>query len=396
MKVLYVTLALGHGRGGHFHSLAHLVSAMTGTVEPAILTLGPGGSSVLAEHAAFRGHLPFDGRALPTLLASFNRRLEEEGTELVHFFDELSFSLLSPLARLGRRPVVLSKCGGPNPRRYPVPPALILFSRENLDWFAARRRFQGTRLALIPNRVLDEAPPRVAALPLPPDGFRLMRIGRVTSYYRDSILSSLRLAHSLAGPGMPVIRLVVVGAVESQALRTELLDEASKRGVSLTLVSEEPWIRRAASCLHEADAVIGTGRGFMEAAALGKPLLTPCLDDELPVLVTEVEYPQVFATNFSERNRLVGHDRSANRERLVRLVTDAEWRAGLGRTARTWFEQDFYVEAAPPRYLELYRQAGPMAGRSWRNLPFLVRALRRVRAAGIQARSAGISESGSS
>lgn len=118
MKVCYLITTLGHGRGGHFYDLRTTAEALSRRLECVILNVGVCASPVI-DSASVRSHNVwcngFD------VLRQSSRILAREGADVIHAFDARVVFLAGALSAMHRKPLVLTKCGGPNPKWYYPP-----------------------------------------------------------------------------------------------------------------------------------------------------------------------------------------------------------------------------------------------------------------------------------
>jgi glycosyltransferase involved in cell wall biosynthesis len=382
VKVLYVISSHESGRGGHYHSLDHISRSLADGLDARIVSIGLNESAVLLENPLYLGHLDFEWWNVLGLDRRFREVFEQFTPDLIHCFDMGSHLMLQLLPSTRGRTMVLNRCGGPNPRRRfcAVADTMIVFSRENYDWFAGNRRFRDSTLHLVPNRVRA-----VEILPLgertharPQDTFGFVRIARIGRYYERSIRQSIELVRRLRDRHR--VHLHVIGVVEDPEVLSELEDEVRRDGLPVTLITGGET-RQAARLLYLADAVIGTGRGAMEAMALGLPVLAPVQNAETPVLVSEHTFDDLFATNFSERGTVDPVRAAGAMEAIEAMITDPERYRRLAEQSAEWFDTHFSIDGARERYMEVYRMAVEKGPRPllWRNALHVVQQLKLIR-----------------
>lgn len=370
--VAYVVTSRSKGTGGHLHSLRDLTDALSGAVRGTIRCIGtapPPALNGAVMPVSFTAYRP---RHLVRILVELARDLRRQRVELVHAFDPLALKLVLPVADALGLPTVFTMCGGPTPRRdMPNVRDVILFSRENLDGLSTHPAMRDTRLRLVPNRVhavpvdarLGSARGRAlrAHLGLADDALVLLRINRMSTVYAPVMEQTMALAAALRTRGVPM-HAVLVGSPNDPALVEAL---RARTGPFTHLVTAPEFTHRAAELTPSADAVVGTGRGLMEAASAGRPLLTPIADRRFPAVLGPSNFDTLHDTNFSPRNRLAVSD-DALVETAVETLATAEGRARAGAFAREMFDTRFDVHAAVGPYLETYAQAPP---RSLLDLP---------------------------
>lgn len=361
MKIFYFISVKGHGRGGHFHSLNHIASAMGQENEVTIYTVGPGRSHILERHQFFRRHFYFNAINLFRFQKRLREEIESKQPDVIHCFDLEIFRIIKLAYKGNVRNIVLNKCGGPNPISFPVVDKLAVFSLENYDWFNSRPKFSKTCIYLIPNRVnkssiqinvFEEYKKRE-------DCFTFVRIGRIGETYQKSFIDAINLVSILKKRGIRGC-LYIIGVVES----VEILQQLKERAVDLDVefIIESRFTEKASKMLYLADAVIATGRGVMEATALGLPILTTAENSEIPVLVSEQNFQIFFGTNFSQRNFWQQYDSDLNVDAICRLITDNSQYQKASNFSKNVFSLHFDVDKGISKYVELYQK--PLANTS--------------------------------
>jgi glycosyltransferase involved in cell wall biosynthesis len=252
----------------------------------------------------------------------------------------------------------MTKAGGPNPKRFfPRADNLVLFSKENADFFAVYPKFRGAHRHHIPNRAVEiqDDPRRIAKVraTLDPNRPTFLRIARFNPHYRESLVQAVNLVKRLNADGAPC-QLVLIGTPQIPAVYGEIL---ALRDEHIHIFAEDEYTVEASQLLGLADFVVSTGRSIMEASSKGKILLTPFAGGTIPVLVTPENFQSFFETNFSPRNSLAGYDEEANYTRLRGLVADRSQAEELKNQSREWFDRHFSIHGAIDAYRTVYETA---------------------------------------
>lgn len=362
MKIGFLVSELGRGIGGHYYSLIKTAEAMASTGKQClIIGVGPGYSRLLSDSGLCYCHIECNGVNLPAALKSLIKVLRLERVDVIHAFDAYIFSLARIAAHLLGKSLVLTKCGGPNPRYFPVANTLILYTTENAHYFNSKRRYKGSTLHIIPNRAtrVSASTKRIAELriQLSKDVPVMMRIARLAPLHRESIVQAIGLTNRLNADKRRV-QLVLIGAPADPAVHEEVLSAIPPGSL---LFTDDKYTVNASELLDVADIVIATGRGVMEAASLGKVILTPCTQAGQPVLLNEDNFETAFAANFSPRAELTTQDSSMN-EKLIRDIIDQEAFCDYRSQSLAWFAEHFDIRSVIPAYdavygsLECYRE----------------------------------------
>lgn len=365
MRVLYLVTGCHTGFGGHFFSMRATAESAAQQFSVALVNLGTVASPIL-KNSRLPVHQVLWPRRAP-VPHEVVRRLDEligtEGTAVLHSFDRVAHYFSRRLSRRHGLPCVLTLCGGPNPgghwfqRYFPKARDLVVYSRENEAFFRRSVRFRRTRVHLIPNRVgeLPQDAGRILQMraAMEPGSRVLLRICRISRFHEESAHQSIALTRHLRAQGVRV-QLALVGLVQDPACFLRLRGFAGPETVFFTAPEHT---RQASAILDLADGVVGTGRSFMEGACLGKLMLAPIRDAEMPVLVTSLNWDALFERNFSARSRLPGFDTAANLADLAEALRNP---AAAGPLRKFHLEQarlHFTLDAARERYARVYAAA---------------------------------------
>lgn len=356
LKACFLIKVNGSGLGGHYRSLRATVEALSTKVDCTIVNLGVHNSPVLEGLTAPLYRVPFTGTQLLSAAWRLSAIVKRFRPDVVVSFDDTSLFFARLMRIRHKLPVVHTKCGGPNSRRYsPTADAMILYSPENREFFESRRRLARTPLHLIPNRVkaFDCNSGKVQALRghLREGIPCFVRISRICDFYEESLIQSITLIKELNVRGH-ACQLAIVGNVQSQDSLRRVREHC---GEHVRLFTDDYFTRNAIEILDAAEMVIGTGRGFMEAASRGKVMLSPLKDQRLPLLVTDENFHEVFRTNFSERGSVRDYSEEANLGNLIRAMEDSDYRKSLGRQSTAWFHRYFNAESMVDSYEEILR-----------------------------------------
>ena len=161
MKILYVisTIEQNSGNGGHYYSLKMTAEYINKKLDCAIIVIGTKESPVINQLNIKKYNLIYEKVNILNLIKIINDMknvVELENPDVIHTFDEDAFFFGSLISIICKKPHVHTKCGGGNPRiAFPKVNNLILYSRENMDYFQRSRRFNGSNIYYIPNRIGD-------------------------------------------------------------------------------------------------------------------------------------------------------------------------------------------------------------------------------------------------
>ncbi len=359
-RILYVIASRGAGTGGHHFSLRDLSARMRAVADVQIVTVANQFPPALRDvpDVTYLPHAPW---RMAQTMAALLRLCRTFRPTVIHSYDAFALQMARVLSVVLDIPLVHTQCGGPTARtNVPRAPDVIVFSEENLSGLSAHPRMAGCRLHHIASRVEPVAPDldRIAALRahlrLADGELVLMRVNRFVPAYEPVMRQTLTLAQTLRAAGLPV-RAVLLGSPNEPEVVARI---AALCAPGDTRVHDEVFTRRAAEVVALSDVVVGTGRGLMEAASLGRPLFASLAERTLPAPVAPDTVEALAGVNFSPRAVLPLDDK-ALAARAVEICADPQRRAAAGEYARHLYETRFDVGAAVPKHLAIYAQAQP-------------------------------------
>lgn len=355
MTIVYLITTVGHGKGGHFHSLNTIANAVGVTDEVHVINIGFKPSEVLNEVNYKLSFVGFNGYNFFSTYYKLKKIIKGLNPAAIHAFDVESFAFSRLLCKRKKQASFLNKCGGPNPKRYyPKSDQLILFSAENKTYFQNNLKYKDTALTLIPNRVkrveVDNDRVRQFYEKHGSAQLSLLRIARIGKHYHKSITQAINLLQWLKANGLE-IRLIIIGTIQSDAVYQAIVEDIKSKKLEQHVILEtsDLFTYNASGLLDVGDLIIGTGRNFMEASSLNKMLLVPYKDSDYPLLVTRANFKQIFDTNFSPRTQVTDYDSHENLIAIKNHLCTKE-----SDNSITWFNEYFDIEKGVEAYKNLY------------------------------------------
>jgi hypothetical protein len=145
-----------------------------------------------------------------------------------------------------------------------------------------------------------------------------------------------------------------IGTVEDELY----LQELKKHGNSNCFFFTEPeFTKNAKSLINSADAVLGTGRSFMEAAAKEKILLSPVQNSTIPALITRENFETAFYYNFSERINIENFNETFNHNQIKNIIQNKEKQKKQATFAGEIFKEFFDAKKISDKYEIVYTNA---------------------------------------
>lgn len=356
MKIMYVISVGGNGIGGHFYSLKSTVEAVGESAQCVIVNIGKAKSPVInAIDSQIHNVIYSHYNPVGTLLG-LSKIVKSEQPDVIHAFDMNSLFYVNIISHYYKKPYITTLCGGPNPTFFPKVRNLIVFSSENKNAFEKNPKYSNSNIHLIPNRIwrpmqdynrIDEIRRK-----LDPEAHIFLRIARISSFHKDSILQSIALVNALNKENIRS-QLVVVGSIQERDVYEEFVKET---GENVILLTDERYTINASKLIDISEVVIGTGRGFMEGASMGKILLCPSNHSEYPIVVTKDNLFSLFDNNFSIRSFDNSSTNSNNFSALIQVLRSDELRADLKKYMRQISQDNFEIEPVLGKYLRIYQE----------------------------------------
>lgn len=346
------------GNGGHYYSMLSTAEALSKNHKVQIINIGTDESLALRNTNFEIINIISEKLNDFILIYHLNKYVKRHPTDVIHAFDQLGYFYARIVSVLRRIPLVLTKCGGVNPRYFPYSQDLINFSQENMQFFQSLRKFRKTKISLIPNRInpFPSDLQRIEALEQKHDlaqyDYVFLRIGRIGSYYQSSLLQLVKTVSLTNQRGVNACALLI-GAVENQDVLQLIKEEGLQ--ANLKIESDQKFTRNAKELIDVADVVQGVGRSFQEAALKNKLMLAPLKNSPLPVLVNEKNFMHLLKTNFSERGEIPGQETSHLIDNLLDILYSKQETENYLQKVIPLFQDSFNIETKVTAYEEIYK-----------------------------------------
>jgi hypothetical protein len=178
-----------------------------------------------------------------------------------------------------------------------------------------------------------------------------LRISRLGKYYQKSAEQLIRFVKKLRSENINSC-VIFVGKIES----LEVYEELKILGKDFVFFfTSDEYTSDAKELIDVSDAVLGTGRSFMEASSKGKILFAPSLDAEIPVLINKDNFEDAFFFNFSERISFNNLDLSSNYNQLKNLIFDAQLKKQYATFSYSLFKQYFDSDLLADKMTYIYK-----------------------------------------
>lgn len=278
--VLFVVSTWGEGKGGHFNTLATYINGYKSNY-----------------------HLLVVGKKIPSALQCFQSKTtridftwipkveRNKDVEVIHCFDQWAYLYGYRLAlKYKAVKLILTKCGGVNAKWFPKATNMWLISKENYDFY---KNFKIVKhIDYYDNRIIDFPLTELSSdlQAIKAKSTVVLRIGRVSEYYKTSFMALIRAAKQLKGA-----KFICIGSVESEALREQMIN------ANILVLDDTRYTSNAKQYFSLADVFVGQGRSAMEAISKGIPTFVYNKKNDDLCMVDISNINEVKWANFSER-----------------------------------------------------------------------------------------------
>jgi len=231
MKITYIISNINSqskGNGGHYYSLLSTVSAIGKIHEIRIVNIGSNESMAFKNSGIEIVNIIDKELNNFKLLKQLFVFLKTDKPDLLHAFDEFAFFYVRVINVLLKKPIVLTKCGGGNPKYfYPLCKNLIVYSKENLIFFKTVKKYRNSNILHIPNRVSEFESDGKRILELREKfhlvnyKFVFLRIARIGKAYRKSIIELIKIVNQLNDKNISTC-LLLIGTIEDISVFEEI------------------------------------------------------------------------------------------------------------------------------------------------------------------------------
>ena len=356
-NVLYLIFNISHGKGGHFYSLKTTIDSLKNDINPYTVVIGHKPSPIFPEDEN-NFFTEFNGFNYINVFNKLNEILKKKNIDLLHAFDIHAYLFARLINLSNKLPMILTKCGGPNLKYTPYANNFILYSQENYDFLIKQKKFNCTKFKIIPNRVFPAIVNKnrineflVKNVIINNDKFKILRISRFVKAYEISMIQAINLHNFLSKNGIKT-ELIILGEIQDENIYNNILS-LTKDEKSIYLITDKNYTKNASDFIPIADAVVGTGRGVMEALSYKKFVFTPIEQYHLPILIDENNFKNLLSTNFSPRNDLKEFDIKTYLKDLPTLVQNIN-KEPYQFFAKKYFDNYFNILSVRTKYIDLY------------------------------------------
>lgn len=289
-NVLFMVYTMDTGLGGHIYSLKNISERLE--CEFKILYFGYMPPKVELKNLTF---VDLNKNSIFDCIKISCK--EGKNTKVIHSFNEHSYFFSRISSLVNKSKLVLNKCGGKNNKYYPKTKSLVVFSKENYDFFKSKGN---GNVYLIPNRVSS---PTVLpqSITIDKEKKNIICISRFSRKYKEKIEKSIHLLMFL-NKKRNSTTLSIVGTIDDVSVFEQIRDSYGNIP-NLFIYTEPVYTSNAQRHIPYFDLTISAGRSLMESFSYGVPAAIVTEDREYPTLINQKNFDTAFYYNFSERTK---------------------------------------------------------------------------------------------
>jgi len=339
--------------GGHYYSLITTAEELHKKYNIHIVNIGKTISPVIEQSKIPHTFLFSNYHDVISVTIRLLKIFKQKKADVVHAFDRVSYLYSLYASWIKRIPLVVTKCGGPIIKLFPFVSNIVVFTKEDYYFFSSKSNSYETSISFVPNRVahFHQDIKRIEQLKnnLNINKSRvILRIGRIDTSYQMTAFQCIRLAKSFHKIDSSFV-LLIIGNVANQEVFKQITEYAEGCDY-IHIVTDRYFTINAKELIDIAEIVVGTGRNFMEACSMGKTMMAPNKDEELPVLVTSDNFDDIFNYNFSERYQ------DKNNISTTNLLNEIN---GYREDTKRWYDKFFSSKMIESSYSDFYNNLKP-------------------------------------
>lgn len=356
------------GLGGHYYSLIETAKRLAEGHEIIVLNIGTKKARALIDCDQKKHYVIEKGPKIWTIYKQVKTIISNEKPDIIHCFDDISLLWARLVGHKLKIPFSITKCGGPNAKYYPYAEHLVLFSEENRQYHLKSPKYKDSKIYLIPNRIqsFEDDNNRINLIENEISGdshiFKFLRIARIGRRYLKSSLQLINLVNKLNNDGIKCC-LIFIGIIDYENSYNQLKSQAMENCYFFT---SKELTTNAKEIINVGDAVLGTGRSFMEASSKSKILLSPIKDGTIPLLINSKNFDKAFEYNFSERVNIKNYDENINYENIKKAILDNNEKLKYSSFAQNIFIEYFDTNKLNEKYEVVFNKMNsPNQKRYW-------------------------------
>ena len=358
MNILFVASAKDKkSTGGHLHSLLHISRELSKVHYVKIISFGNETCELLDSSKMYLGYCNYKFYNIINIKKRIKLITKDFRPDIVNIYNDeiyliFRFLILFPFAKL-----IYTKCGGMNPIRnkWVYADNLILFSKENYNWFMLNKNYKKSNIFLVPNRVgyVELYDDNIINIKKEENKFCFLRIGRISHSYINSYLKLIDLVSKLKKDNFDV-HLYIIGVINESVYYDQIKQKLELSGIDYTIITDPDKINIASKYLYLGDCILGSGRSAMEAMSVSKPVLVPAMNSPFPILLKKNNFEFFLNMNFSERSIVSNKLIIENYSNLCSLITDSEFRENIKNESFYLFKEYLSLTSLNEKYNQIF------------------------------------------
>lgn len=360
INVLYLIWTYNDGIGGHYQSFISTINSVVDSkINVHIINIGHKPALSLEKCKYKVNYIKVTIETFPIIKKRIKKYSTSNNIDIIHSYDYHSYFFTSTTNCKN----IVTYPGGSNYKFFPKADNILMFSKENYNYFSQLKKYTNSFFFLLQNRVneVEQDCKKIEELLLKykPNGIKILKIARIGPYYEHSILSAIDFSNTLSSKNIENT-LYIIGFIENINTKITIQRKIqNSKNKNIHLIDNIRYTNNANSLIDLCDLILATGRGIMEGMALKKVVLAPIDKGYDHTLVNNENIDILEYYNFSERSVLSSTDVLRHSQQLDNLLVNNAHLNEYQTWARDTFENRYSTLNITEKLLKIYDSISP-------------------------------------
>lgn len=363
---MHIVLLIGNftkyhkGEGGHYYTVQHLYETLNKYISISICCVGQQ-LPMLYNNNPKVDFVELDDNNNyfkdADLIYNYLCNKYSEANIKINSFDKHTTVIAQFIAYKYNIPFICTKPGMGIPKRFfPIVNNIILFSQADIRWFS-NKFFKPSNIYYLPNRInpniLKDVYDKTIEEFVFGNSFVFIRIGRINEKYHNINKRCIEFIEELNKHNLNC-KLIMIGNVVSNDSFRKLI-KAVKCDNNYLFLTDNYRCTYSSKYIHYADAVLGTGRGFMEGTLKNKLMYSFADNCNFPVLVKPNKdyFNLFFEENFSGRT-ILRDGTNYDPVRETTYIISNNLTSEIKKRQTNLFSSNFDIDVIINDYIKIY------------------------------------------
>jgi len=269
-----------------------------------------------------------------------------------------SDDILRILSWIYRIPLINCKPGGQFDKFWLKVKNLVIFMEEDLQHYTKNPNVTVIRNRVLPEILKIEDNLYQNIISWKNDSFLFLRISRFAHMYKNIFIKSINMINKLVEKNYDV-KMLIIGYVNDQEVLDEvkLLIKEFELEERVLVKTDITYTADAKKFIPMADAIVGVGRGAIEACLASKPVLGFIKEFDYPVPLSQENKDIFLYYNFSTRTKYADGINRSSLNQIELLLTNKQYYVANTTFCFDVGETEFNVNLAPTKIQDFAEKA---------------------------------------